>query len=308
MHYNIPILFIIFNRPQIAKQSFEKIRQIQPSTIYIASDGPRNEIEKNVVLQTREDIIRMITWPCQIKTLFRETNLGCGPSVYSAINWLFSQEEYGIILEDDCIADITFFNYMQELLLRYKDNQHIGMIAGFNPIGKIFSSDSYCFSKYKACWGWGSWRRAWTCMDINMTWRASEQFNDILCNMGDIGKDVKTWQHKMRLIDKNSVSAWDWQWYFSLAAHDMLSVFPSVNLISNIGNDKNATHTSLSNITKPSYAITFPLRHPSYILPSQKFDHVFYKKTHTLGSIIRRMLPTKFKHTLKVIYRKIWQQ
>lgn len=309
MPYPVPILFIIFNRPQIARQAFDRIRHIQPSTIYIASDGPRTDQEKAIVQQTREEILHMITWPCHIQTLFRETNLGCSIAVYSAINWFFSQEEYGIILEDDCIAEISFFDYMQELLLRYKDNHHIGMIAGYNPVGKIFSPDSYCFSKYKACWGWGSWQRAWnSCMDINMRWRGSNQINDILYNMGDHGKDIKTWQYKIRLIDKNYVSAWDWQWYFSLAANDMLTIFPSVNLISNIGNDKNATHTSFGNITKLSYAISMPLKHPQYILPSQQFDQYFYKQSHSFRSIISRILPLKLKQTLKTIYIRIWHK
>ena len=303
MAYPVPILFIIFNRLDIAKQSFAQISCVKPSKLYIASDGPRNSGENEIVIRVREEIMNMVTWPCDIKTLFRTKNLGCGNAVYSAINWFFSHEPYGIVLEDDCVAERTFFDYMQELLLYYQHVERIGMIAGYNHLGQIFSTDSYCFSRYKACWGWGSWRRAWqSCMDINMSWRKSNQYNDVLANMGYRGKGIRDWKYKIKLIDQHIVSAWDWQWYFSLAANNMLTIFPAVNLISNIGNDQNATHTSLNKTVKPSYPLSLPLKHPQYILPSWKFDQKFYEKTHTVSSLIKRILPHSVKVQLKTLY------
>ena len=34
--FNIPILFVFFNRKDIAMQSFERIKAIRPSTLYLA--------------------------------------------------------------------------------------------------------------------------------------------------------------------------------------------------------------------------------------------------------------------------------
>ena len=43
--YNIPILFIIFKRKDVALKSFESIRKIQPKKLYVAGDGPRSYIQ-----------------------------------------------------------------------------------------------------------------------------------------------------------------------------------------------------------------------------------------------------------------------
>ena len=36
MTYNVPVLFIIFKRKETALKSFEKIREVKPSKLYIA--------------------------------------------------------------------------------------------------------------------------------------------------------------------------------------------------------------------------------------------------------------------------------
>lgn len=299
-NFQIPILFIIFNRPEIALGSFEKIKQIAPRYLYIASDGARTNIEGEEILvnKTRDLIINEIDWDCEVKTLFQKSNLGCGKGVYTAINWLFENEELGIILEDDCIADLSFFKYMEEMLIRYKNDYRIGMISGTNPIKMLDYSYSIIFSKYKSCWGWATWKRAWNNMDINMSWRQSDYY-DVLYNLGYLGKDISGWKYKIKCIDNDIVSAWDWQWYFSLAAQNQLCVYPIHNLVSNVGNDTNATHTSFSNITLKSYSLNFPLKYPNHILPNKKFDYLFYKKSNNFYIKVNRLLPYRLKRIIK---------
>jgi hypothetical protein len=89
--YNIPILFIFFRRKETALKSFERIRDIRPSTLYLACDGARSKIpgECEIVEETRKVILESIDWPCDIHTLFQDKNLGCSMGVYTAICWLF---------------------------------------------------------------------------------------------------------------------------------------------------------------------------------------------------------------------------
>ena len=119
--YNTPILFIIFNRPQETKIVFNQIKLIKPKKLFISSDGPRSEIqnEKKIVNDLRDSLIKEINWDCNIKTLFRENNLGCKHAVSSAISWFFSNEERGIILEDDCLPNSSFFLFCSEMLNKY---------------------------------------------------------------------------------------------------------------------------------------------------------------------------------------------
>lgn len=301
--YPIPILFIIFRRKDVALRSFERIKSIKPSKLYIACDGPRNNVEgeKKLVEATREAILNQVDWDCKVKTLFQKENLGCSLGVYTAINWLFENEEHGIILEDDCVVQCSFFPFVKELLEKYKDDERIGMIAGTNQIAKKCKmTSSYCFSKYAACWGWATWKRAWANMDLNMLFLKKHK-NDVLSSRGYHAKENRRWNYQLKMIKHNYVSAWDWQWYFSLASQNQLCIFPKVNLVSNIGNDKEATHTGMGNIYIESKDIDFPIIHPYYIMPNECFDKEFYRADNTFIKKIKRYIPYNVKKILKKI-------
>jgi len=129
--FDIPILFIIFKRPDTTSVVFEQIKKIKPKKLYIASDGPRNESDIEKCLQTKK-IVENIDWPCEIKRNYSEKNLGCGRRVSSAIDWIFEKEEQAIILEDDCLPNKDFFLYCKQMLETYKGNEKIMMISGTN--------------------------------------------------------------------------------------------------------------------------------------------------------------------------------
>ena len=298
--YQIPILFVFFRRKEVALKSFEQIKIIKPKKLYLACDGAREDVagEKEDVDATRQAILEAIDWSCDVHTLFQNQNLGCGMGVYTAINWLFTCEEQGIILEDDCIANNSFFIYVEELLAKFANDSRIGMIAGTNQIEQYKMPYSYCFSKYAACWGWATWKRAWSNMDIDMTFLKAQQ-SDVLANRGYHGKENGRWKYQIGMIKKERVSAWDWQWYFSLATQNQLCIFPKRNLISNIGNDAKATHTSYSDIYIKSHEMDFPLIHPQYVMPDNYFDRHFYYADNSWGAIIKRNIPYTIKQIIK---------
>lgn len=73
------VLFLVFNRLDVTKQVFEAIRQAKPPRLYIVSDGARTNRsgEHDQVQAVRDFIMQSIDWECEIKTLFRDENLGC---------------------------------------------------------------------------------------------------------------------------------------------------------------------------------------------------------------------------------------
>src|SRR5688572_20906804 len=99
-----PVLFLVFNRPDTTARAFEAIRSARPARLYVAADGPRvgraGEAER--CAEARR-IATAADWPCEIRTLFRDRNLGCRLGVSTAIDWFFEHEQEGIILEDDCV-------------------------------------------------------------------------------------------------------------------------------------------------------------------------------------------------------------
>lgn len=306
--YNVPILFVIFNRRDTALQSFESIRRIQPRKLYLAGDGARPDRtgEEEKVRLTRQAIIDRVDWPCEVKTLFSPTNLGCGRGVFTAINWLFENEEQGIIIEDDCIMQESFFPYAEELLARYKDDTRIGVIDGANFLPQVPVPCSYQFSRYPSTLGWASWRRVWKLMDLDMKWRGGPFEESIIANMGYHARDKKLWRYRMRCIDGGDVSAWDWQFYLSLASHNILSVFPSRNLTINIGFGDMATHTTKKGAPQgwnTDGKLSFPLSHPEYVVPFESFDHAMSQSDNTLFNRIKWLFPLWFKNWVKHLVR-----
>lgn len=302
--YQTPILFIIFRRKDVALQSFERIRKAQPAKLYIACDGARAHVEgeKELVEATRKAVFDAIDWPCDVHTLFQNNNLGCSLGVYTAINWLFENEEQGIILEDDCMMQASFFPFVEELLHRYADDHRIGMIDGANYVRGINIPDSYGFSKYKSTNGWATWRRAWKLMDMDLNWRNTPYNRSVIANMGYRSRDIKYWKYRLKVIDHHDASAWDWQWYFTLAVYNMLGIYPKCNLTTNIGFGEGATHTS-DGKTPPMYIahdeLSFPLQHPKYVVPYEPFERGFYHLNNTLYTNLMKYLPIRIKMALK---------
>ncbi len=304
--YDIPVLFIFFNRKDIALKAFERIRAAKPATLYLSQDGPRAEYgeqEQAAVAEIREAITSLVDWDCNLHTHFASHNQGCAMGVKTAIDWMFATEQCGIILEDDCVVNDSFFPYMEEILTRYTDDQRIGMVAGTNPIASCKATESsYFFSRYKSCWGWGTWKRAWNNMDIAMHWRSAHTA-DVIANSGYYGRHKQKWLYQLKCIDGGYVSAWDWQWYFTLSAQNQLCVYPAHNLVSNIGNGTTATHTAFATVTRQSAELTFPLKAPAYVCPNSQFDQAFLKMENTPMRRLLRVMPNKLKKKLKDIIK-----
>ena len=271
------VLFLIFNRPETTQQVFSTIRQAKPPRLYVAADGPRieNPDEANQCELARS-IATQVDWKCEVKTLFQDQNLGCRLAVSQAIDWFFGQELEGIILEEDCFPDQSFFWFCQELLNRYRDDTRIMHIGGTNfQFGKKRTNYSYYFSRYTHLWGWATWRRAWMFYDEKLNqWPEAKQ-NDILLPWADDRCFIFYWKNLFEKAANGDLDTWDPQWIFACWSQNGLSVIPSVNLVSNLGFSKDSTHTQDENsplANMPRKAITFPLEHPIHFVRHLKAD------------------------------------
>jgi hypothetical protein len=233
--FNTPILFLIFNRPEVTFAVFEQIQKIQPKYLFIAADGPRNYKENELCKATR-DVVQKIDWDCELKTLFRNENLGCAKNVSSAIKWFFDHVEKGIILEDDCYPDLSFFSFCEELLNYYDNNDRIMAISGFNAqLGIKRTKHSYFFAEIPLVWGWATWRKAWQHFQYNVP----DIDNEVFSNLAK-----KPWQKVILDTFENKIDSWAYRWIYSFFKNKYICVYPTVSLVRNIGINYNATHTT----------------------------------------------------------------
>jgi len=275
--FNVPILFIIFNRPDKAELVFKKIREIKPKSIFIAADGPtQSKLVQEQCNKTRSLILSMIDWKCELKTKFSTTNLGCKTAVSEAITWFFSNVNEGIILEDDCLPDKTFFYYCQNLLSKYRNDHRVMFISGSNMhVDKRFGNGSYFFSKYPAVWGWASWQRVWKNYDVDLkTFPKFKEQQIIQSIFADIFQQ-RFWLHIFGNLYKRIRDTWDHQLHYSIISQSGVSITPNTNLISNIGFDYDAVRTKdkknrFANLKIGS--MKFPLKHPDFMVPNRKAD------------------------------------
>ena len=285
MEFSTPILLIIFNRPSSTKVVLESIRKARPLKLYVAADGPRvNNLEDYERCEATRRVIDSIDWPCKVYKLFRKDNLGCGWGPADAISWFFKHEEYGIIIEDDCVADLSFYRFCQEMLLKYADDTRIMHISGtnHNPNNIRDRDYSYFFSQIGHMWGWATWRRAWALFDFDMSGYNEIYHKKYLTDIFPNYYIRKYLQKKFSETKKGVVKGvWDYQWEFARAINSGLSITPAYNLVRNIGFGDDATHTlSSTNYFSRTEVktILFPLNHPPFILKDAVADkRHFYK-------------------------------
>jgi hypothetical protein len=266
-----PIVFIIFNRPELTQRVFEEIKIAKPKKLFIISDGPRTTQEKLLVEQTRS-VVEHITWKCEVVRKYADQNLGCRKSVSTGLDWVFSKVERAIILEDDCVPHSSFFPYCEELLEKYKDDERIAMISGNN----FFTSPhqySYGFSRHSLIWGWATWKRTW-----EKYHHAEKKGVSFLMEnyeaLSSLMKSTRLQAIKKTLLGK--IDTWDYILQYALLISKGLCIFPSVNLVKNTGFDMSATHTKRPTFHAKlqTHPIVFPLIHPKHI----EVDGVFEKK------------------------------
>ena len=299
-----PILFIIFNRPDTAKQVFDQIRKAKPSRLYVAADGarPGKTGEEDLCISARV-VVSNIDWACEVKTLFRDANLGCKNAVSSAIDWFFDNEEEGIILEDDCLPADSFFNFCDTLLEKYRYDTRIRHITGCNlQLGKKWGNGSYYFSNMTHVWGWAGWRRVWKDYDKNLEKYESADVQEKLKNIFQDPFVIDKLKTVFDEVKAGKMDTWDYQLDFANYFNNGLTIIPNENLISNIGFNASATHTfDIDNI----YA-NMPLGKidevidPLYIMPEKQADMVVLTRDFNIAERRREYdkLSSKIKRWL----------
>jgi hypothetical protein len=296
---NTPVLLIVFNRPNTTQIVFDAIKKAKPKKLYVAADAPRlgNKTDEINCLLVKE-IVKQVDWDCEAYYRFSETNQGCGPGPYNAISWIFDNEDHAIILEDDCVPALPFFSYCDELLEKYKADTRIWLISGnqYNEEAAT-TKHSYFFSKYGHSWGWATWKRCWSQMDMAMRKYPLFESQNLFLSAYHTKKEVDFFKKVYKKIyeDKSSKThIWDFQFGFTLLSNNHMCIVPNKNLVANIG--YLGTHSEVKNRfhdrpVDENYKIR---SHPDFILcdvvyDAYHFNHHWNKKSPILFRIFKKI-------------------
>ena len=306
-----PVLLIVFNRPDQTAKVFNALRKVKPKRIYLSADGPRlcrfGETEKcEAVL----NIFSAPDWPCEVHRKVHSTNIGCDANVLSGVNWFFENEEFGVVLEDDCVPNESFFRFCDKLLERYRNDNRIMWINGFNN-GYCSEdvSSSYFYSSYALSSGWASWRRAWSYFRSDSHIFAR---NDGVSTFfpEHIKASYLTWLFWRYAFKYAKVSrAWDFEWLHSLWMQGGFACTPAKNLISNIGYGVDAYHGGSHNDPRgnlPTEELQGKFIFPPEQVPSVSLDIYLGRTFYRIGiyTIVKLFVASNFPR-LRIFIRRI---
>lgn len=273
------VLLLVFRRPESTRRMFESVRRARPSRLYVAADGPRKDRSGEAALcEEARRVATSADWPCTVRTLFREENLGCRVGVSTALDWFFEHESEGIVLEDDCVASDSFFPFCAELLERFRDDERVMSISGDNfQRGRSVTKYSYYFSRYMHCWGWATWRRAWRLYDRDMTlWPALRNSGGLSAWSDGDESFLRYWTEIFDAAAAGNIDSWAYRFLFTCWSHSGLTILPESNLVCNVGVGEDATHTSGADNRLLGIAaeeVTIPLVHPPSVWRNTAADH-----------------------------------
>lgn len=277
-----PVVYVIFNRPDCVRRSFESIRKAKPKKLFIIADGPRDDHpdEGRLCAECRE-IVTSIDWDCEVYRRYSDVNLGCGPCIATGISWVFSRVDEAIIIEDDCIPSMSFYRFSQEMLERYKNDRRVLSVSGLGFGYENDSDGDYFFSRFSNSWGWATWKRVWDMYDYEMKdypqFRKGSFLREQL-----LRKDYVDYWYSIfdMMYEKRGPSTWDYQFMFLSFLHKGLHVHPKKNMVQCIGWGDTATHckgapsegSELSKLSRAPEDIDFPIHTLHEVTDDYAFD------------------------------------
>ena len=293
----IPVLLLVYNRPKETQNILRHLENLNVKNLFISLDGPKNNKKDKVLNSQIQKTIKLFKIKNKkIKINSFKKNYGCKIAVEKGINWFFTKVDRGIILEDDCLPTKSFFLFCKMMLKKY-ENTKVKVISGNNFLKKkIKINDHYYFSNFNHCWGWATWKVAWSSYDRSLkNWKTFKKTNKWKFFF-DNEIDKKYWEKIFDLCQTNYFDSWAYPWLFSIWYNNGCTIIPKYNLVKNIG--LKGTHNSF--YTKFDFNVKNlepNFKHPKKININKRADNFVMKNFFKPNNFL---WPTRFFYLLKM--------
>ena len=240
---DLAVLVIAYLRPDNLRRILEISRSAGVTKFFISVDFPRNASMDDLKLNAKVlSISRNFQRDsgCEVHIFERKKNVGCSAAVLSSCDWFFEYVDCGIILEDDCLPTVDFFAYCADVFPLIENNQNVWLACG-TQFAPPLSDEPWVLSRYALTWGWATTKNKWNQISSSL----NEPFSALNASMErDISISESVYWNAGALRAIRGVSdAWDTPLVQKMLLKSKLAVLPRVALVSNIGNDSQATHT-----------------------------------------------------------------
>jgi hypothetical protein len=274
-----PAAIFLYRRPELVQPLLAGLRAVRPPRVWLVADGPKQATEAERCLAARREAEEAIDWPCEVRRVYADTNLGLKNRIETGLDAVFAREEQAIILEEDCHPAPDFFPFCEAMLKKYSQEPKVGAVSGncFLPKTTTMTTDYY-FSRYVHIWGWATWGRAWKNYDRNMwSWPAGG-FRQLFPD--DDLQEVNYWNRIFDRIVAGTFSTWDYSWISWFWMNGWVSITPAQNLVRNAGFGPEATNTrdvSVETGMERHGRLTSPYRGPEDIRADPELDREVFQ-------------------------------
>ncbi len=241
-----PIALFVYNRPWHTQQTVEALQKnelVESSELFVFSDGPKSEADKEKVLAIRK-YIKTISGFKSINIIEREQNLGLAQSIITGVTEIINKYGRIIVLEDDMVTSPYFLKFMNEALEFYRNEERVVCIHGYMYPVKGELPETF-FLKGADCWGWATWKRGWDLFESDGKKLLSEIKKRRLQKRFDINGACPY----IKMIEdqiKGKNDSWAVRWYASAFLQDKLTLYPGRSQIFNFGLDASGTHCGVT--------------------------------------------------------------
>ena len=246
-----PVVIFVYNRPDHTRKTIEELSKnylASETEVYMYADAAKNEkaIEKVKLVREYIGSLPQRNLFKSLKIIKAEANKGLAISVISGVTEILEQYGKVIVVEDDLVSAPDFLQYMNGALDFYEGDNKIWSICGYTfkmNIPADYKHDVY-LSYRGGSWGWASWKDRWGKVD----WEVSD-YNHFKTNKKLRKKFNRGGRDMANMLDfqmQGKIDSWAIRWCYAQSKLDMLTVYPIVSRIRNIGLDGTGTHSGVT--------------------------------------------------------------
>jgi hypothetical protein len=241
-----PVALFVYKRPVHVRRTVEALAANElasQSDLLVFCDGPRGVQDADGVAAVCA-YVDSISGFRSVSIFRRERNAGLARSIIEGVTRVCEQHERVIVLEDDMVTSRWFLTYMNDALELYRDDARVASIHGYcYPVSA--SLPETFFLRGADCWGWATWRRAWSQFEPDGRKLLDRLLNEGLGRAFDLdGGYGFTQMLRDQISGKND--SWAVRWHASCFLAGTLTLYPGTSLVDNVGNDASGTHSDAS--------------------------------------------------------------
>ena len=241
-----PIALFAYKRLNHLKQTIGALMAndlASESELYIFSDGPKDEDDKNDIKEIRNYINSLDGGFKKIHQRYSKENKGLAASIVEGVTDIVNDKGFVIVIEDDVVTSRSFLSYMNDSLEKYHNEKRIMHISGYSfPMKEKLPS--IFLSQMPFVWGWATWKRAWN--------HYNNDAKDLVKLVDQKGRKKFNYDGIFKFtspLEQNAnglMKTWAVKWQASIFINNGLCLTPFPSFTNNIGHDGTGEHYNRS--------------------------------------------------------------